>query len=130
GGGGSGPVERRNQSFFTPISQVNPYQNRWTIKARVTSKGDIRAWSNQRGEGQLFSIEMLDEAGGEIRATFFRDAVDKYYNMIEQGRVYTFSGGQVKVANKQYSSVNNEYEIAFSSNAEIQPVADDPSIRA
>ena len=32
----------------------------WTIKARVTSKGDIRTWKNARGEGKLFSCDLLD----------------------------------------------------------------------
>ena len=36
---------------FHPISSLNPYQNRWTIKARVTAKSDVRTWHNTRGEG-------------------------------------------------------------------------------
>lgn len=35
--------------------------NRWTIKARVTQKSDIKHWSNQRGEGKLFSVTLMDE---------------------------------------------------------------------
>lgn len=36
--------------------------SRWTICARVTQKGQIRTWSNSRGEGKLFSMEMVDES--------------------------------------------------------------------
>ena len=63
------------------------YANRWTIKARVTSKADIRRWSNAKGEGTLFSIDLLDSQNTEIRATFFKDACDKFYPLIEQGKV-------------------------------------------
>ena len=35
---------------------------------RVTKKSDIRTWSNARGEGKLFSLELMDESG-EIRCT-------------------------------------------------------------
>eukprot|EP00057_Strongylocentrotus_purpuratus_P028610 XP_011683084.1 PREDICTED: replication protein A 70 kDa DNA-binding subunit [Strongylocentrotus purpuratus] len=69
-----------------PISSLTPYQNRWTIKARVTNKTAIRTWSNARGEGKLFSMDLLDQSG-EIRCTAFKDMVDKYYEMIEIGKV-------------------------------------------
>lgn len=52
------------------------------IKARVMNKGPIKTWSNAKGEGKLFSMELCDESG-EIRVTAFRDAVDKFYDMIQ-----------------------------------------------
>lgn len=65
-----------------PISALTPYQNKWVIKARVTAKPPIRHWSNAKGEGKLFSMDLMDESG-QIRVTGFRDVVDKYYDMIE-----------------------------------------------
>jgi len=52
----------------------------------------MRRWSNARGEGTLFSIDLLDDKGGEIRGTFFKETADKFFNMIEQGKVYILSG--------------------------------------
>eukprot|EP00976_Prorocentrum_cordatum_P059823 1175662-Prorocentrum_minimum.AAC.1 len=46
---------------IVPIAQLNPYQNRWTIKARITSKGELRHWQNARGEGKVFSFDLIDE---------------------------------------------------------------------
>ena len=60
--------------------------NRWRIRARVTQKSDIRTWSNSRGEGRLFSMNLIDESG-EIRATGFTDVVDKFYTMLEVNKV-------------------------------------------
>lgn len=76
-----------NESIFDnrathPITSLSPYQNKWVIKARVTSKSDIRHWSNAKGEGKLFSMDLMDESG-EIRCTGFRDAVDKFYDLIQ-----------------------------------------------
>ena len=48
----------------------------------MTQKSNIRTWSNSRGEGRLFSVNLLDESG-EIRATGFTDVVDKYYELLE-----------------------------------------------
>jgi replication factor A1 len=52
------------------------------IKARVTAKSPVRTWANARGEGKLFSLDLIDESG-EIRATAFKEQCDKFYDMIE-----------------------------------------------
>lgn len=97
---------------------------RWTIKARVTQKSDIKHWSNQRGEGKLFSVTLMDETG-EIRATGFNDTVDAFYNVLEEGKVYFISRARINIAKKQFSNVNNEYEIMLESSSEIEPCDDD-----
>lgn len=127
--GNSAPVARMDSDIkVVPIASLNPYQNRWTIKARVTSKGSIRRWSNARGEGHLFSVDLLDAHGGEIRGTFFKDACDKFEPILQEGKVYTLSGGRLKVANQQYTSLRNNYEITFDRNADIRPAADGSDI--
>lgn len=102
------------------IASLTPYQNRWRIRARVTQRSNIRTWSNSRGEGRLFSVNLLDESG-EIRATGFTDTVDKFYNMLEVGKVFYVSRAQLKTANKQYSTVKNDYEMTFTSDTVIEP---------
>jgi replication factor A1 len=114
---------------ITPVSALNMYQNRWTIKCRVTSKSDIRTWSNAKGEGSLFSIEMLCSSGVDIRATFFKEAVDKFYNMLEVNQIYTFSGGRLKVADIKWNTCKSTYEITFDQNSEIHKDNDDGQIK-
>ncbi|KAI3654252.1 hypothetical protein MP228_000971 [Amoeboaphelidium protococcarum] len=106
-----------------PIKSLNPYINKWTIKVRVSSKSDVRVWNNQRGEGKLFSVTFVDESG-EIKATGFNDAVDKLYNVLEQGKVYYVSKAQVKPARKIGSFVQNDYEITFENSTEVSPCLD------
>ena len=52
----------------------------------MTNKSDIKRWSNSRGEGYLFSMDLLDESG-EIRATAFKLECDKFFNMVEVDKV-------------------------------------------
>jgi replication factor A1 len=73
----------------------------------------------------------LVDASGPIRATVFQEGVDKYYDMLVEGNVYTFSKGQVKNANKKFSSVNCPYELSFDKDTEILQVRmNDPSTQA
>lgn len=115
---------------ITLISQLNMYQSRWTLKARLVSKSDIRTWSNAKGEGQLFSVELLDNSGMDIRGTFFKDAVVKFYNLLQVGSVYHISGGRIKVANMQYNTCKSQHELTFDSNSEIRLVDDAGDIQA
>ncbi|XP_071569838.1 replication protein A 70 kDa DNA-binding subunit-like [Temnothorax nylanderi] len=104
----------------TPIAALSPYQNRWVIKVRVTNKSPIRTWSNSRGEGKLFSMDLIDESG-EIRCTGFRDLCDKFYDMIEPGNVYYISRCTLKAANKQFNMLKNDYEMTMTGDTEIVP---------
>ena len=122
GVGGGGPSGSGQSHPIYPIEGLSPYQNKWTIKARVTNKSDIRHWSNQKGEGKLFSCTLLDDTG-EIKATGFNDTVDLFYNILEEGKVYFISKARVGIAKKQFSNVNNEYEISLESGSEITLVS-------
>lgn len=113
-----------NSGLTHPIASLSPYQNKWVIKARVTSKTAIRTWSNARGEGKLFSMDLMDESG-EIRATAFKEQCDKFYDLIEVDNVYYFSKCQLKPANKQYSQLKNDYEMTFTGETMVQLCEDE-----
>ncbi|KAG7204042.1 hypothetical protein KM043_001901 [Ampulex compressa] len=108
----------------TPIAALSPYQNRWVIKVRVISKSDIRTWSNSRGEGKLFSMDLMDESG-EIRCTAFNQQCDKFFDMIEIEKVYYISRCNLKPANKQFSTLKNDHEMSMTNDTEIILCHDD-----
>lgn len=64
---------------------------------RITQKSSMRKWSNSRGEGTLFSIDLLDEEGSEIKGTFFKAEAERWFDELQEGQVYRISGGKIKV---------------------------------
>lgn len=114
-----------NQTNYLPISSLTAYITSWTIHARVVQKSAIRQWSNQRGNGKLFSITLRDQQGGEIKGTFFNDDVDKFYDNIILDHIYDINGGRLKPANAKFASVKHEYEITFNSSSSFIETGDD-----
>ncbi|XP_076941142.1 replication protein A 70 kDa DNA-binding subunit A-like [Bidens hawaiensis] len=108
-----------------PIAGLNPYQGMWTIKARVTAKGELRHFNNAKGDGKVFSFDLLDADGDEIRTTCFNAVADQFYNQIEVGKVYFISKGNVKPAQKAYNHLKNEQEITLDYSSTIQPCLED-----
>ncbi|WCJ42761.1 Replication protein A 70 kDa DNA-binding subunit A [Euphorbia peplus] len=108
-----------------PITALNPYQGRWAIKARVTAKGDLRRYNNARGDGKVFSFDLLDSDGGEIRVTCFNAVVDQFYDAIEVGRVYLVSKGSLKPAQKNFNHLKNEWEIFLESTSTVDLCPDE-----
>jgi len=99
---------------FFPISELSAYQGKWTIRGRVTNKAPLRTFGNG---GKVFTVELQDGPGSEIRASFFGEAAAKYVDVLQVNKVFTFSKGNVKVANKQYNSCNHKYELIFDKDA-------------
>ncbi|WOL17668.1 replication protein A 70 kDa DNA-binding subunit B-like [Canna indica] len=103
-----------------PLVSLNPYQGNWTIKVRLTNKGNLRSYRNAKGEGHVFNVELTDEDGTQIQATMFNEAANKFYPKFELGKVYYISKGSLRVANKQFSTVKNDYEMNLNENSIVE----------
>lgn len=130
GGSSQGASQPLNQSPLVasksvPIEALNPYSNRWQIKARVSNKGELRTYNSAKGEGSVFSVDLSDETG-EIRATAFKEVADRLYQVMEVGQTYLIARGQLKMANKKFAALNNNYEVTFNFDTQVQLCADEP----
>jgi len=121
---GAEPEAPQGMPNVRPISSLTPYQNKWTICARITSRGPLRTYSNARGEGKVFSFDLLDESG-EIRVTGFNAEADKYYDFVEPNKVIFLSTAQIKTANKQWSKLKNDYEMTLNGQSQIMECKDE-----
>ncbi|CAG8983163.1 hypothetical protein HYALB_00010311 [Hymenoscyphus albidus] len=122
----SGPSA--SQANIYPIEALSPYTHKWTIKARVTNKSDIKTWQKQSSEGKLFSVNLLDESG-EIKATGFNAECDKLYDLFQEGSVYYISAPcRVQPAKKQFSNLPNDYELTFEKDTIVEKCEDQDNI--
>lgn len=131
------PVHQSNPATSShphlyPIESLSPYAHKWTIRARCTSKGDMKEWHNQKGTGKLFSVNLLDDTG-EIRATAFNEVAERLFPIFQEGTVYYVSAPcRVTLAKKQFSNLPNDYELQFERDTEVEKAEDQdnkPQIR-
>jgi hypothetical protein len=45
--------------------------------------------------------------------SFFKEAVDKFEAILQEGRVFLFSNGTVKIANQKFTSIKNDFCLVF-----------------
>lgn len=121
--------DTRPSANIYPIEALSPYTHaKWTIRARVTVKSDIKRWQKPTGSGKLFSVNFLDESG-EIRCTGFNDQVDQFYDLLQTGQVYYISSPcKIALAKKQFSNLPNDYELTFDRETVIEKAEDQGSV--
>lgn len=84
----------------------------------------MKTWHNAKGEGKLFSVNLLDDTG-EIRATAFNDAAERLYAIFQVDKVYYVSTPcRVTLAKKQFSNLPNDYELQFEKDTEVEEAED------
>jgi len=125
----AGGVTARDESHVNlmPIDALNSYQNRWTVKARVTAKTPIKRYSNARGEGKFFSFDLLDEHDGEIRVVGWNEQCDRFFDQVEQGKVYYISKASLRNKRGNYNQTRHQFEIHLESGTQLELAPDTPS---
>ena len=50
----------------------------------------------------------------------FNEAAKKFFPLFDLGKVYYISKGSLKVANKMFKTVKNDYEMTLNENSEVE----------
>mmetsp|Transcript_3512 Transcript_3512/g.8744 ORF Transcript_3512/g.8744 Transcript_3512/m.8744 type:complete len:824 (+) Transcript_3512:67-2538(+) len=118
-------MPRAPGDLINQISDLSSWSRAWAIKARVTNKGEKRSFTNDKGQGQFFKVDLQDNTG-EISAAFFGEAVAAFHDRVEMGRVYHFSKGSVRPGNPRYD--RHDLTITFDEKATIVEAEDEDGV--
>eukprot|EP01129_Flabellula_baltica_P009526 TRINITY_DN3902_c0_g1_i1.p1 TRINITY_DN3902_c0_g1~~TRINITY_DN3902_c0_g1_i1.p1 ORF type:complete len:412 (+),score=97.58 TRINITY_DN3902_c0_g1_i1:84-1319(+) len=108
----------RGTKALVSISGLNPYEQNWMIRGRISYKGEIKTISSQNKDLRILRIDIVDETG-EISAFAFDDDADFWYPKLEELEPYYISGAIVKVQKKPYSSIPNDKSITLKKDSKI-----------
>ncbi|CAK0786712.1 hypothetical protein CVIRNUC_009926 [Coccomyxa viridis] len=120
-------VNRSARKACQPICALNPYSNDWTIRAKVASKGPLRHYDKNGQTHSVGSLDVVDDQGTTIEITLWRGIADKFYDHIEEGQVYYFRRGAVKLSQGKFKSARNDYVISMDTGSDIEQAVDQDS---
>jgi len=119
-------------TYFTPISNLNPFNTNVTLKVRLSTKSAIIPYQNQKGAGKRLTANFVDSTG-EIGCTMFNDVVDQFDPILEVGKVYFISKASIKPGNPKFTK--NDFEMSLFKTSSVVLCTDDededaiPSVR-
>lgn len=114
-------VQHLNENY-TPISALSTFLYDWTIRARVAKKSELAEYNNKKTQrnDKFMTLRLNDSNGTQISASFFGEAAEKFYKIIQEGSIYLFSNGNVSLADQRFRTSDCSYQLQFNSNAEIR----------
>jgi replication factor A1 len=68
-------------------------------------------------------VHLADDAGGQIKATMFKEAVELFQERFQENCYCVISGGVLKPADKKFSKLPNDFEMTLNASAQVRPVS-------
>jgi len=113
---------------YTPLKQLTTFSRDFIIFVRVLKKSGIKVFETRNNtnssnsistQGKLFYFIVIDKDDNEIQVTCFNKAVDKFFDLIEEDKLYEIRGGYVKINDRKFSRSKSDYKIVLEENTII-----------
>ena len=114
--------------IYTSLKQLTTFSRDFIIFVRILKKSEIKVF-NTRQSGKFFYFIVLDKDENEMQCTCFNKAVDKFFNIISEGKIYEIKGGYVKINDKKFTTIKSDYKIVLDENSVITEKKDDGRIK-
>lgn len=115
-------VMQQLNETYTPISALSTFLYDWTIRAKVTKKSELAEYNNRKlmKNDKFMTLRLSDCHGSQISASFFGEAAEKFFKIIQEGSIYLFSNGNVSLADQRFRTSDCSYQLQFNSSADIR----------
>jgi replication factor-a protein 1 (Rpa1) len=115
--------EDQDLDHFTQIANLTHYDQSFKIRGRILKKNQLKTFKTKDGrDGCVFSIVIKDESRA-IQANFFNESARRFYDTIEEGKVYSFEDADIKTAGK-FNPTDNKFELGVSERTRIKRLPD------
>lgn len=114
--------ENDEQDHYTLIANLNHYDRSFKIRGRIIKKTPIKSFNTKGKEGCVFNIIIKDESQA-IQAVFFNEVAKRFYDLMEEGKVFSFADVEIRTATK-FNPTDNKFELSINENSDIKRVAD------
>ncbi|KAL8480468.1 hypothetical protein ACS0TY_027124 [Phlomoides rotata] len=113
-------LKKDQEMDIKAITELFPYEDGWTIKVRVARKTSRETYLKKDRKTETVKLILQDQEGSMVQATLFNEQIDKFYEMLESGKCYLISKGNIRHVNKKFDNVNDKIEISFTNATKVE----------
>ena len=121
--------DENKKVIYTSLKELTTFSRNFILLVRIIKKSEIKVFETRNtnnsniltGQGRLFYFIVLDQEGNEMQCTCFNKTVRKFYDLIEENKLYEIKGGYVKINDKKYTRIKADYKIVLDENSSITP---------
>ena len=87
--------------IYTSLKELTTFSRDFILLVRIIKKSEIKIFETRNtnnsniltGQGRLFYFIVLDQDGNEMQCTCFNKTVNKFYDLIQENKLYEIKGG-------------------------------------
>lgn len=122
-------IDEKSIENTYPLKSLNTFTKDLSILVRVIKIGELKKYTNSRGEGCLFTFIIMDKDGLEMQVSCFNRTAERLHQLIEINKIYYIKGGSVKINDRRFNNTKADFKIVVDEKTIIKETNDTGEIR-
>ena len=111
-----------NIESITHFSEISTFSTKIKLYVKISRILPLKQFNKNNKEHSRLSFILKDTKNEEMSATIFDETIDKFYDILEEGKIYYILGGRPKIIDKNFAICDSNYTLTFDNNTEIKRV--------